>query len=199
MDKALSLGILMSQQQTKIIDQAVRKERGRLLKFIKNRVANEEDAQDILQDVFYQLASNHGIVESIENMASWLYRVARNRIIDSYRKRKTSSIDTTNAYNDEEDNTYFSQIAELSTENADNPDTVYERQLVWEVMFEALNELPEEQREVFVLHELENKSFNEISASTGISVNTLLSRKRYAVLHLRERMQQLYDDLLMND
>ncbi len=199
MDKALPRGILMSQQQTQIIDQAVRRERGRLLKFIKNRVASEEDAQDILQDVFYQLASNHGVVESIENMASWLYRVARNRIIDWYRKRKTESIDTTSAYNDEEDSIYFTQLAGLSTEISDNPDAVYERQLVWEVMYEALNELPEEQREVFVLHELENKSFIEISASTGTSVNTLLSRKRYAVLHLRERMRQLYDDLLMND
>ncbi len=132
-------------------------------------------------------------------MASWLYRVARNRIIDWYRKRKTESIDTTSAYNDEEDDVYFTHLAGLSTENSDKPDAVYERQLVWEVMYEALNELPEEQREVFVLHELESKSFNEISASTGISVNTLLSRKRYAVLHLRDRMQQLYDDLLMND
>lgn len=196
MNESLHLGTFMTEQQTRIIEQAVSKERTKLFRFIKNRVANEEDAQDILQDVYYQLASNHGIVEGIENMASWLYRVARNKIIDWYRKRKTESIDTSSSFDDEEDEGYFSQLAGLSTVDADNPDELYERTLVWETMYEALNELPEEQREVFVLHELENKSFNEISEITGVQLNTLLSRKRYAVVHLRERLKGMYDEFL---
>jgi len=196
MNESLHLGTLMTQQQNEIIEQAVKNERKKLLKFIRTRVANEEDASDILQDVFYQLASNRGMVDSIENMASWLYRVTRNKIIDWYRKRKPESIDTMAAFDDEDEDGYFSNLAALSSANSDNPDEVYERQLVWDTMYEALSELPEDQREVFILHELENKSFNEIAEQTGVSVNTLLSRKRYAVLHLREKLQGLYDELI---
>ncbi len=197
MDDSLHLGTLMTQQQNEIIEQAVKNERKRLLKFIRTRVASEEDARDILQDVFYQLASNHGIVEGIENMASWLYRVTRNKIIDWYRKRKTESFDSTALFDEDDDETgYFSQIASVSSSSSDNPDVQFERQLIWETMYEALNELPEEQREVFILHELESKSFNEIAEITGAPLNTLLSRKRYAVLHLRERLKGLYTDFL---
>lgn len=196
MDESLHLGTFMTQQQNEIIEQAVKNERKKLLKFIKTRVGNEEDASDILQDVFYQLASNHGMVETIENMASWLYRVTRNKIIDWYRKRKTESIDTMTAFDDEDEDGYFSNLAALSSSQSDNPDAVFERQLVWDTMYEALSELPEEQREAFILHELENKSFNEIAEQTGVSVNTLLSRKRYAVLYLREKLKDLYDELI---
>ena len=196
MDESLHLGTFMTQQQNEIIEQAVKNERKKLLKFIKTRVGNEEDASDILQDVFYQLASNFGMVETIENMASWLYRVTRNKIIDWYRKRKTESIDTMTAFDDEDEDGYFSNLAALSSSQSDNPDAVFERQLVWDTMYEALSELPEEQREVFILHELENKSFNEIAEQTGVSVNTLLSRKRYAVLYLREKLKDLYDELI---
>jgi RNA polymerase sigma factor (sigma-70 family) len=196
MDESLHLGSFMTQQQNEIIEQAVKNERKKLLRFIKTRVSNEEDASDILQDVFYQLASNHGMVDTIENMASWLYRVTRNKIIDWYRKRKTESIDTSAAFDDDEEDGYFSNLSALSSSNSDNPDEIYERQLVWDTMYEALNELPAEQREVFILHELENKSFNEIAEQTGVSVNTLLSRKRYAVLYLREKLQDLYDELI---
>lgn len=197
MDDSLHLGTLMTQQQNEIIEQAVKTERKRLLRFIRTRVANEEDARDILQDVFYQLASNHGIVEGIENMASWLYRVTRNKIIDWYRKRKTESFDSTALFDEDDDESgYFSQLASVSSAASDNPDVQYERQLVWETMYEALNELPEEQREVFILHELESKSFNEIAEITGAPLNTLLSRKRYAVLHLRERLKGLYGELV---
>ncbi|HNA58619.1 MAG TPA: sigma-70 family RNA polymerase sigma factor, partial [Chitinophagales bacterium] len=178
MDESLHLGRYMTQQQQVIIEEAVKRERKKLLQFIRTRVANEEDARDILQDVFYQLASNHTMVETIENMASWLYRVTRNRIIDWYRKRKTDSMDVMAAYDDEGEDGYFTGLATLSTDNSDNPDTLYERQLVWETMYNALAELPEEQREVFILHELENKSFNEIAEITGAPLNTLLSRKR---------------------
>ena len=196
MDESLHLGTFMTQQQNEIIEQAVKNERKKLLNFIKTRVGNEEDASDILQDVFYQLATNHGMVETIENMASWLYRVTRNKIIDWYRKRKTESIDTMTAFDDEDEDGYFSNLAALSSSQSDNPDAVFERQLVWDTMYEALSELPEEQREVFILHELENKSFNEIAEQTGVSVNTLLSRKRYAVLYLREKLKDLYDELI---
>ena len=193
----MNLGILMSERQQLIINEAVDKERGRLLRFIRTKVANEEDAQDILQDVFYQLASNHGIVEGIENMTAWLFRVARNRIIDTYRKKKPESIDTSGIGNDEEDgDSYLAQIGAISAVRDDDPDALYERSLVWETLYEALSELPEEQRLVFELHELESKSFNEISELTGVGVNTLLSRKRYAVLHLRERMRDLYEEMM---
>jgi RNA polymerase sigma factor (sigma-70 family) len=196
-NEALNLRVYMSDQQQVIINEAVEKERARLLRFIRSKVATEEDAQDILQDVFYQLASNHGIVESIENMAAWLFRVARNRIIDSYRKKKPESIDTSGIGSDyDEDDSYLSRIAAISAGSSDDPDTLYERNLVWETLYEALNELPEEQRTVFELHELENKSFNDIAAETGVGVNTLLSRKRYAVLHLRERLRGLYEEML---
>lgn len=200
MDDALKLRNPMTRRQNEIIGDTVKKERGRLFKFIRNKVSSDEDAQDILQDVFYQLASNHGIVESIENMAAWLYRVARNRIIDQYRKKKTESVDVNAAFgDDEEDGGYFLQLANIQNSSSENPDTLYERQLVWDRLYEALNELPEEQRRVFELHELENKSFNEIAELTGAPVNTLLSRKRYAVLYLRERMQDLYTDMINNN
>lgn len=199
MDESLHLSRYMSQQQQLIIEEAVKRERKKLLQFIRTRVANEEDARDILQDVFYQLASNHTMVETIENMASWLYRVTRNRIIDWYRKRKTDSMDVMAAYSDEDEDGYFSGLATLPTSDDETPDALYERQMVWETMYQALSELPEEQREVFILHELENKSFNEIAEITGAPLNTLLSRKRYAVLHLRERLQGLYDNIVLND
>ncbi len=197
MNEALNVRILMSEQQQLIINEAVEKERVRLLRFIRTKVATDEDAQDILQDVFYQLASNHGIVEGIENMTAWLFRVARNRIIDTYRKKKPESIDTSGIGTDEEEgDSYLSQIGAISAVRSDDPDALYERNLVWETLYEALNELPEEQRQVFELHELENKSFQDISEITGVGVNTLLSRKRYAVLYLRKKMQALYDEML---
>ncbi len=197
MSEIINPGILMTDQQTYIINETIKNESGRLLRFIRSKVNTDEDAQDILQDVFYQLASNYGVVESIENMAAWLFRVARNRIIDVYRKKKPLSIDT--SFSDDEDNTYFFNLSKVMTEASDNPDGIYERALVWDTLYEALEELPEEQKDVFILHELENKSFNEISKLTGVAVNTLLSRKRYAVLHLRERLKNLYTELINED
>lgn len=184
----------MTNQESILIHETVSREKGRLFKFIRSKVKTDEDAQDILQDVFYQLASNHGVVATIENMAAWLFRVARNRIIDTYRKKKPESIDLSGSIEDEDDNRYFFQLSKLSENKMENPDMQYERNMVWETLYEALNELPDEQREVFILHELENKSFLEIADITGVSMNTLLSRKRYAVLHLRERMKDLYQD-----
>lgn len=189
-----SLGIIMSDKQTTIINQTVQKERGRLLRFIRSRVNSDEDAEDILQDVFYQLSSNHGLVETIENMAAWLFRVARNKIIDAYRKRKPESIDTNAVFDEDDSPGYFFQLANMADSENDTPESRYERDMVWQQLYEALDALPAEQREVFILHELENKSFTEIAEITGAPLNTLLSRKRYAVLQLRERMKDLYAD-----
>lgn len=196
MDNSLQFNRYMSQQQQAIIEETVKRERTRLLRFIRSRVANEEDARDIMQDVFYQLASHHGMVETIENMASWLYRVTRNRIVDWYRRRKPESFDLQEAL-DEDGENYFAGLAALADTFSAHPDAIFERNLVWETMYEALEELPEEQRDVFIQHELENKSFQDIAASTGVPLNTLLSRKRYAVLHLRERMQELYETIVL--
>lgn len=187
----------MSERQSQIIRDAVSNESPRLFRFIRGKVATDEDAQDILQDVFYQLASNHGIAESIENMAAWLFRVARNRIIDTYRKKKPETFDSSGIGTEEDEGgSYLAQIGAITADTDDDPDALYERGLVWETLYEALNELPEEQRTVFELHEMEDKSFQEIAEITGVGVNTLLSRKRYAVLHLRKRMQQLYTEML---
>ncbi|MBP7399181.1 MAG: RNA polymerase sigma factor [Chitinophagales bacterium] len=197
MDKTLSL--YMSERQSQIIRDAVSNESPRLFRFIRGKVATDEDAQDILQDVFYQLSNNSAIAESIENMAAWLFRVARNRIIDTYRKKKPETFDSSGIGTEEDEGgSYLSQIGAISADTNDDPDALYERNLVWETLYEALTELPEEQRNVFELHELENKSFQEISELTGVGINTLLSRKRYAVLHLRKKMQQLYNEMLNN-
>jgi RNA polymerase sigma factor (sigma-70 family) len=176
------------------LEGTIRSERRRLLDFIRSRVGIAEDAEDILQDVFYQLAAGDRVVESIENVTSWLFTVARNRIIDWYRKRRPEPISTLNvgSRDDEEE--------PLLLENAlfdpgDDPDAVYFRRLVWEELADALEELPAAQREVFVQHELEGKSFREISDESGVGVPTLLSRKRYAVAYLRTRLRELYDEL----
>lgn len=195
MDTTLSL--YMNESQSRIIQEAVSRESPRLFRFIRGKVATDEDAQDILQDVFYQLSNNSAIAGSIENMAAWLFRVARNRIIDLYRKKKPESFDAGSlGGEDAATDSYLSHIGAIATDADDNPEALYERNLIWETLYEALTELPEEQRRVFELHELENKSFQEISAMTGVGINTLLSRKRYAVLHLRKKMQQLYDSML---
>ncbi|MEZ5015168.1 MAG: RNA polymerase sigma factor [Chitinophagales bacterium] len=197
MDNSLHVEQMMTTRQSRIIEEAVRTERVRLFRFIRARVNNEEDARDILQDVFFQLASNSGIVESIENMASWLYRVTRNKIIDWYRKRKTDSFDPMIPDDpDMELSGYLARLATLESEKSENPDMLYERNMIWDMLYASLRELPSEQREVFEMHELENKSFQEIAEITGAPVNTLLSRKRYAVLHLRKKLQGMYSEFL---
>ena len=168
---------------------AVRNERRRLFDFIRRRVRTEEDAEDILQDVFYQLVASYNVTEPIEKLTSWLFAVARNKIIDWYRKRKPGGWDPV----DEATGSPVS-LEEILFDPAQMPDEVYARSLIWMELADALDELPEEQRQVFVMHELEGRSFREIAESTGEGVNTLLSRKRYAVLRLRESMQALYDE-----
>ena len=158
--------------------------------FIRGRVNTDEDAEDILQDVWYQF-SNVMNSEPIEQASAWLYRVAKNRIIDKYRRHQPDSLDA--MLTDEEENDFsFKEI--LLAENT-TPEAKHLRDLFWEQLFSALNELPDEQKLVFVWNELEEVSFNEISERTGEKINTLISRKRYAVLHLRKRLEKLYKEI----
>jgi RNA polymerase sigma factor (sigma-70 family) len=165
----------------------------RLMRFIRARVANETDAEDILQDVWQQLVTT---LEDgpVEHVAAWLYTVARNRIIDRYRKPRMASLDALAAEIDPNDTTF--EIPDSLLGDASTPESESLRHLFWEQLHAALAELPQEQRQVFVWHELEGLSFQEIAELTGEKVNTLLSRKRYAVLHLRQQLQHLRHELL---
>ena len=162
----------------------------RLFGFIRQRVNNEADAEDILQDVWYQFSAS---AEPIEQVSSWLFTVARNKITDRYRKKKPELLDDIFPPG-EEGSGSFRDI--LFDDSPDNPESVYLRNLFWETLEDALEELPEEQRKVFVRHELEDVPFKTISEETGIPVNTLISRKRYAVLHLRSRLEDLRNELI---
>jgi RNA polymerase sigma factor (sigma-70 family) len=173
------------------IIQAVRDYGKRLFYFIRGRVDSDEDAEDILQDVWYQF-SNVMNSEPIEQTSAWLYRVARNRIIDKYRRQEPDSLEEILA--DDENNEF--NFRELLLAGDENPEAENLRNLFWEQLFAALEELPAEQKQVFVLNELEDISFNEIAERTGEKINTLISRKRYAVLHLRKRLEQLRKDIL---
>ncbi len=170
-------------------DATFRAERKRLFDFIRRRVRTEEDAEDILSDVFYQLMSSYSVTEPIEKMTSWLFTVARNKIIDWYRKKRPESLPR-----DENDPSLPLNLEDILYDPTQNPDQVYARSMVWTELADALDELPDEQKEVFVMHELEGKSFKEMAKMTGEPINTLLSRKRYAVLFLREKLQELYDE-----
>ncbi len=164
-------------------------ERPRLFRFIRSRVRTTEDAEDILQDVLYQLVESYSVTEPIEKLTSWLFRVARNKIIDWYRKKKPESMP-----HDENHQGELMNLEEILFDRSMDPERLYSRSLVWSELSGALDELPEEQREVFVMHELEGKSFKEIAGETGEPINTLLSRKRYAILALRRQLQELYDE-----
>ena len=164
----------------------------RLLGFIRQRVNTEADAEDILQDVWYQLTTTVD-TEPIEKVGSWLFTVARNKITDRYRKKKTASLEDMLALEGDDGDAGFS---DLLLDNANNPETAYLQSLFWETLDEALQELPDEQRLVFVWNELEDMPFKEMAELTGENVNTLISRKRYAVLHLRERLQTLYNEII---
>ncbi|MEW5800257.1 MAG: RNA polymerase sigma factor [Bacteroidota bacterium] len=174
-------------------DKAFRSQRKRLLDFIRQRVRTEEDAEDILSDVFYQLMASYSVTEPIEKMTSWLFTVARNKIIDWYRKKRPESLPRS-----ENDPALPLNLEDILYDPTQNPDQVYARSLVWTELADALDELPNEQKEVFVMHELEGKSFKEIAEATGEPINTLLSRKRYAVLFLREKLQEMYDEFEFN-
>lgn len=181
----------MAIEQDQRISEVVKRERSRLGAFIRRRVADPRDAEDILQDVFYQLVEASRLLTPIDHVTGWLFRVARNRIVDLFRKKKPESFSDA-ALEDEEGE--LLQLEDMLPSPDAGPDAVYARTVLLNELAAALDELPEEQREVFVAHELEGLSFKEIAAESGVSVNTLLSRKRYAVLHLRERLQKIYDE-----
>ncbi|MDB5003211.1 MAG: sigma-70 family polymerase sigma factor [Mucilaginibacter sp.] len=164
-----------------------------LLGFIRKRVKNDADAEDILQDVWYQF-SNLVNSEPIEQTGAWLYKVARNKITDKHKKKSETLLDDLFRADDEGDDDTSGFKDFLMVEDA-TPETEYVRTLFWEQLFNALDELPEEQKQVFIWQEMEDMTFQEISELTGVNVNTLVSRKRYAVLHLRDRLQQLYQEI----
>ena len=181
--------IPMTEKRERTIQKAVQNYGQRLFRFIRDRVRTNSDAEDILQDVWYQL-SNVVDLEGIEQVSSWLFRVARNRVTDSYRKKKPDLLEDY-AYENEEGDISFREILLADDQT---PETEGLREAFWEALFDALDELPEHQKNVFVWNELEDKTFQQISDETGINIKTLISRKRYAVQHLRKRLQNLYDD-----
>lgn len=193
-DLTLSMNNQLTGEQNRQIQEAVRKERQRLLDFIRRRVPSREDAEDILQEVFFELVEMYRLMKPVEQMASWLFTVARNKITDSYRKRKPNLLDDFVIAGHDDDDRLF--LADLLPHNTLSPSDEMMREVILETVGEALEELPPEQREVFVGHELEGKSFKEMSEQMGVPLNTLLSRKRYAVLFLRERLRDLYNDLM---
>lgn len=190
MEAAITFKALMAEEQKRNITNIIGDYSKRLLGFIRKRVSNEADAEDILQDVFYQLAGN---TQPIEQLTAWLFRVARNRIIDVKRKHKPELLNDLYTSKSEEDMLGWT---DLLTDLDNTPESAYLRSIFWETLYAALDELPAEQKQVFVMNELEGVAFKDIAEQTGATVNTLLSRKRYAVLHLRERLQVLRDELL---
>lgn len=180
----------MTSERNNNVTKTIKEYSRRLFSFIKQRVAIYEDAEDILQDVFYQFAGN---TEPIGSMSSWLFTVARNKIIDKYRKQKLPlAEDLFQPMNGDEDIDW----KEVFLQADDNTESAYIRNLFWEELQQALDELPPAQREVFIQNEIEDIPFKVISANTGVNIATLITRKRYAVLHLRERLQILRDELL---
>ena len=182
----------MALEQDQRISDAVKRERSRLRNFIRRRVPDPRDAEDILQDVFYELVEANRLLMPIEHITGWLFRVARNRITDLFRKKRPELFSDLAVADDDDELLPFEDL--LPSADA-GPEALYARHVLLEELEMAIDELPEEQRDVFVAHELEGRSFKEMAAATGVSVNTLLSRKRYAVRHLRERLQSIYDDL----
>jgi RNA polymerase sigma factor (sigma-70 family) len=181
----------MALQQDQRISEVVKRERSRLGNFIRRRVPDPRDAEDILQEVFYELVEANRLLMPIDHVTGWLFRVARNRIIDLFRKKKPESFSDIGA---EDEDGEGLRLEDLLPSPDAGPDALYARRVLLDELEAALDELPDEQREVFVAHELEGLSFKEIAAETGVSVNTLLSRKRYAVLHLRRQLQDIYDE-----
>ena len=180
-------------EQDQRISEVVRRERSRLRNFIRRRVPDPLDAEDILQDVFYKLVEANRLLMPIEHVTGWLFRVARNRITDLFRKKKPQTFTDAGI---EDESGELLQIEDLLPSPEAGPEAVYLRNLLLEELELALEELPDEQREVFVGHELEGRSFKEMAEETGVSVNTLLSRKRYAVMHLRERLRSIYGEFM---
>jgi RNA polymerase sigma factor (sigma-70 family) len=183
----------MTAQQDHRISEILEREQSRLRNFIRRRVADEGDAEDILQDVFYELVETYRLMKPVEQVGAWLYRVARNRIIDRFRKKKPVTFADTGGVSEEGETLRLEDL--LPSPDA-GPDAAYARSVLLQELEDAVDELPEDQRDVFVGHEVEGYSFKELSARTGVSVNTLLSRKHYAVVYLRQRLRAIYDEFV---
>lgn len=180
-----------AEEQDQRISAAVELEQSRLRAFIRRRVPDPRDAEDILQDVFYKLVEANRLLMPIDHLTGWLFRAARNRITDLARRKRPVSLDTAAATDEGDD----LRLEEWLPSPAAGPEALYAENALFEELSLALDELPEEQRAVFLAHEVEGRSFKEIAGATGEKVNTLLSRKRYAVLHLRERLREIYEEL----
>ncbi len=183
----------MALEQDRRITEVVEREQPRLRSFIRRRVPDPSDAEDVLQDVFSALVEANRLLMPIEHVTSWLFTVARNRITDLFRKKRPETFSELAGEAEDDESLSFEDL--LPSPDA-GPEALYARNALLEELAHALAELPEEQRAVFVAHELEGRSFKEIAAATGVNVNTLLARKRYAVLHLRERLQEIYDEFM---
>ena len=189
--KALAISMMLEQDHQ--ISEAVEQQRSRLRNFISRRVADPSDVEDILQEVFFELVEAYRLMKPVETASAWLLRVARNRIIDQFRKKKPVPLADLNVESEEGE---MLALEEFLPSSYAGPEAAYARAVLIEELENALEELPEQQRRVFIEHEIEGRSFKELAAETGVSVNTLLSRKRYAVLHLRQRLQSVYDEFL---
>ncbi len=188
--RTMNLAMAQEEQDERIAE-TIERERRRLRNFIRSRVADELDVEDVLQDVFSELVEAYRLMKPIEQAGAWLFRVARNRIVDLFRRRRTAARTRAREIHDEDDGQALEEL--LPSPDA-GPEAAYARTVLIEELELALGELPEEQRAVFVAHEIEGRSFRELAAETGLSVNTLLSRKRYAVLHLRRRLESIHAD-----
>jgi len=187
------VSVLSMVEQDRNISEVIAAERPRLRNFIRKRVADEADVEDLVQEVFYELVEAHRLLKPIDYVTSWLYTVARNRITDLFRKKKPETFADATVVNEEGESL---RIEDLLPSDDAGPEALLIRHMLIDDLEVALGELPQEQREVFIAHELEGRSFKELSAESGININTLLARKRYAVLHLRERLQNVYDEYL---
>jgi len=182
----------MAAAQDRQISDTVVREQARLRNFIRRRVPDRRDAEDVLQDVFSELVEAYRLMKPIEHVGAWLFRVARNRIADLFRKRKPEALSGQQVFVSDEETLSLEDL--LPSRDA-GPEEIYARSLLLEEFEDALDELPEEQREVFIEHEIEGRSFKELAARAGLGVNTLLSRKHYAIVHLRRRLRNIYEEL----
>jgi len=189
-NEALKQQCAMAEQDQQI-SEAIKRERARLRNFIRRRVPDPRDAEDVLQDVFYKLVEANRLLMPIEHVTGWLFRVARNRITDLFRRKATENVSTADVV---DDNDELLKLEDWLPSPDAGPDALYARTLLLDELELAIEELPKEQRDVFLAHELEGRSFKQIATETGVSMNTLLSRKRYAVLHLRERLADIYEE-----
>jgi RNA polymerase sigma factor (sigma-70 family) len=184
----------MALEQDQRISEVVKREQSRLLNFIRRRVPDPRDAEDILQDVFYELVEANRLLMPIEHVTGWLFRVARNRITDLFRRKRPERFSVPTVPGEEDEDDELATLEDLLPSPDAGPEALYARRVLLDELESAVEELPKDQRDVFVAHELEGRSFKEMAAETGVSVNTLLSRKHYAVRHLRERLQSMYDE-----